>query len=153
MIASLPFTVEDANSIIYGARAGLLHEALALVAIKSTRPQPIVNAFGNDDSNRLNLSRYFPLVDPKDPSSVAVAHLAAYIYCYMNWNSIRRKEMKDHFAHATGGKSISSPFFSEYSAKHVDNFGFHVGSWTPKMDKVLGDWCREHFLNPSSVKS
>lgn len=68
--------IDEGGVIIHGAKAGLLHEALALVSIKSTRPQPIVNAFGNDDSNRLNLSRYFPSVEMKDPKSVSIAHLA-----------------------------------------------------------------------------
>ena len=40
-----------------------MHESLALVAIKSAKPFPITQAFGDDEANRLNLSRYFPNVD------------------------------------------------------------------------------------------
>ncbi|KAL7543042.1 hypothetical protein ACHAXR_012343 [Thalassiosira sp. AJA248-18] len=157
LMSALPFTVEEAGTIIYGAKNGLLHEALALVSIKSARPQPIVNAFGNDEDNRLNLSRYFPLADPKNPQSAAIAHLAAYIFWYMNWNAIRRHHMKEHFKNCSGGSGsgggISNHFFGEYSSTHKDDFTYNVGSWTPEMDQVHSDWCREHFINPSSVKS
>mmetsp|Transcript_20051 Transcript_20051/g.43473 ORF Transcript_20051/g.43473 Transcript_20051/m.43473 type:complete len:1281 (-) Transcript_20051:189-4031(-) len=153
LLSALPFSVQEAGTIVYGAKQGLLHEALALVSIKSARPQPIVNAFGNDESNRLNLSRYFPQVEPKDPNSVAIAHLAAYIFWYKNWNKIRRYQMKEHFKNCTGGSSsvISSQFFGEHSGS--DKFDYNVGVWTQEMEKVHSDWCREHFINPSSVKS
>lgn len=154
-MSKLPFTIAEAGIVVYGAKQGLLHEALALMAIKSARPQPIVNAFGNDESNRLNLSRYFPEVEPKDPKSVAIAHLAAYIFWYWNWNKIRRHQMKDHFKNSTGASTsgIVSHFFGERTPNQIDDFGYNVGSWTPEMDQVHSDWCREHFINPSSVKS
>lgn len=53
LMSALPFAVEEARTIIYGAKNGLLHEALALMAIKTARPQPIVNAFGDDESNKV----------------------------------------------------------------------------------------------------
>jgi len=155
LMSVLPFTVEEAGDVIHGGKHGLLHEALALVAIKSARPQPIVNAFGDSESNKLNLSRYFPYVDPKDQKSAAIANLAAYVFWYMNWNKIRRHQMKEHFKNCTGRSDggVSSHFFSDYSSTNDDKFGFNVGSWTPEMDQAHSDWCREHFINPSSVKS
>lgn len=154
LISSLPFTVEEAGVAVHGAKHGLLHEAVALSAIKSTRPHPIVNAFGDDESNRFNLSRYFPQVDVKDPMSVAIANLAAYIFWYVNWNTIRRHEMKDHFKKCTGeGSGISSHFFGEDSSTLNREVGCNVGTWTPAMDQAHSDWCRGHFINPSSVKS
>ena len=89
MVSVLPFTVEEANTVVYGGKKGLLHEALALVAIKSARPMPILTSFGDDESNRLNLSRYFPDVEPKDQQSVAIANLAAYIFWYVHWGKMR----------------------------------------------------------------
>ena len=94
LISGLPFTCDEAGTFVYGAKKGYLHESLALVAIKSAKPFPITQAFGDDEANRLNLSRYFPMVDIKNPQSVAVANLAAYIYWYFTWNKIRRHEMQ-----------------------------------------------------------
>ena len=123
------------------------------MAIKTARPMPIVSAFGSDSSNELNLTRYLPSVDQKDQNSVAVAHLAAYIYYYKNWNAIRRQQIKDHFKAQTGGSGASSHFFAAYSSAHDDESAFNVGSWTPEMDEAHSQWCREHFINPSGVKS
>jgi len=89
MVSVLPFTVEEANTVVYGGKKGFLHEALTLVAIKSARPMPILTSFGDDESNRLNLSRYFPDVEPKDQQSVAIANLAAYIFWYVHWGKMR----------------------------------------------------------------
>ena len=115
MISELPFTVEEAGTVVYGAKQGFLHEALALMAITSARPQPIVTAFGADESNTFNLSRYFPEVDVKDPKSVVIAHLAAYIFWYIHWNRIRRHEMKSDDG---AGDDDTSNFFvySEFSS-------------------------------------
>jgi len=123
-----------------------------LVAIKSAKPFPITQAFGDDEANRLNLSRYFPNVEIQNPHSVAIANLAAYIYWYHYWNKIRRHEMQEHFKNALAG-GVSSQFFGDYSLDHTDTVSFNVGKWTPEMDQAHSDWCREHFINPSSVKS
>ena len=154
LISGLPFTCDEAGTFVYGAKKGYLHESLALVAIKSAKPFPITQAFGDDESNRLNLSRYFPNVDIQNPHSVAIANLAAYIYWYHYWNKIRRHEMQKHFKNCTGQSGgVSSQFFGGYSLDHSDTVSFNVGKWTPEMDQVHTDWCREHFINPSSVKS
>jgi len=151
LISALPFTVEEAEAITYGARRGMLHEALVLVAIKTLTPKPVVNAFGAGDSNHLNLSRYFPQVDVKDPQSQAVAHFAAYLFWYVNWGNIRRTAMMEHFENCSNGfNNFSSQFFGDDS--DGNSYDFNVGSWTLEMDKVHSDWCRDHFINPSSVK-
>lgn len=61
--------------------------------------------------------------------------------------------MKEHFKNCSGGRNggASSHFFAEHLSK--DEFGCSVGSWTPEMDQAHSDWCREHFINPSSVKA
>ena len=151
LVSALPFTVEEAEAITYGAKHGYLHEALVLVAIKTLSPKPIVNAFGTGDSNHLNLSRYFPQVDVKDPQSQYVAHFAAYLFWYVNWGSIRRSAMMEHFEHRSRGYN---DFPSQFFGDHPDDnsFDFGVGRWTPELDKVHSEWCRDHFINPSSVK-
>ncbi|KAL7550788.1 LOW QUALITY PROTEIN: hypothetical protein ACHAWF_013999 [Thalassiosira exigua] len=155
LMSALPFAVEEAGVIIYGGKAGYLHEALALVAIETARPQPIVSAFGNDDSNEINLTRYHTTFDLKGQKSKNVAHLAAYIYWYKNWNAIRRHEMKEHFKNCTSGSNggIPSQFFGGSSCTNDSESAFGVGSWTPELDRAHSDWCRNHFINPSSVKS
>ena len=151
LVSALPFTVEEAEAITYGARRGLLHETLVLVAIKTLTPKPIVNAFGAGDSNRLNLSRYFPHVDVKDPQSQYVANFAAYLFWYVNFGSIRRSAMMEHFEHSSNGfNNLPSQFFGEDS--NDSSYDFNVGSWTPELDKIHSEWCRDHFINPSSVK-
>jgi hypothetical protein len=151
LISALPFTVEEAEAITYGAKRGLLHEALVLVAIATLSPKPIVNAFGAGDSNHLNLSRYFPQVDVKDHQSQYVAHFAAYLFWYVNWGSIRRTAMMEHFEHCSNGfNNFPSQFFGDGS--NDNSYDFNVGSWTPELDKVHSEWCRDHFINPSSVK-
>ena len=151
MLSALPFTVEESGIVVYGAKQGLLHEALALMAITSAKPQPIVTAFGDDNANRLNLSRYFTDVDPKDPKSVAIAHLAAYIFYYIHWNRIRRHEMKQQFICFTIGDGIPSQFF--VNQRYSDKLANNIGSWTAELDVAHSNWCREHFINPSAVKS
>lgn len=63
--------------------------------------------------------------------------------------------MKEHFMKSSQGSvgGVSSHFFGEYSSSHYDDFGHNVGAWTPEMDQVHSEWCREHFINPSSMKS
>lgn len=151
LISALPFSVEEAEAITYGAKRGMLHEALVLVAIKTLTPKPVVNAFGAGDSNRLNLSRYFPQVDEKDPQSQTVAHFAAYLFWYVNWGNIRRSAMMEHFDHRSNGFiNFPSHFFGDDSDDSC--YDFNVGKWTVEMDRAHSNWCRDHFINPSSVK-
>ena len=155
LISALPFTVEEVGVIVHGAKHGFLHEAIALVAIKSIRPQPIVSAFGDDFSNQLNLRRYYPSVDVKDPMSVVVAHLAAYIFWHVKWNNVRDHAMKEHFEKFSGANNHpdASHLFGKQSIPHKRALDCNVGMWTSEMDKVHSDWCREHFINASSVKA
>mmetsp|Transcript_30569 Transcript_30569/g.69802 ORF Transcript_30569/g.69802 Transcript_30569/m.69802 type:complete len:1262 (+) Transcript_30569:283-4068(+) len=153
LLSSLPFTVEEAELVVVGAKKGLLHEALALVAISSSRPQPIVNAFGSDEANKLNLSRFFSVTNPNDPKSVALAQLAAYICWYESFLSIRRHEMKQHFAHKSSSDGQPNHFFGNFSLTHDDPLTFNISAWTHEVDAANSEWCRNHFINPSSVKS
>lgn len=150
LISALPFTVEEAEGITYGAKRGFLHESLVLVAVQTLSPKPIVNAFGTGDSNHLNMSRYFSEVDVKNPQSQNVAHFAAYLFWYVNWGAIRRSAMMEYFDHRSRGNHFPSQFFDEVT--DVNSFDFNVGCWTPELDKVHSNWCRDHFINPSSVK-
>jgi HrpA-like RNA helicase len=155
LIAALPFTVEEACVVINGGKKGYLHEALLITAIKSIRPQPIVTSIGQDFDN-VNISLYYPEVDTKDPHSLVAAHFAAYVFWYKKWNSIRRQAMADHFELCTSGiDSIGSAshLFGKCSTLHHFARDCKVAMWNDEMEQAHSDWCREHFINPSSVKA
>lgn len=155
LIAALPFTVEEAGVIINGAKKGYLHEALLLTAIKSIRPQPIVNSIGQG-VDKVNISLYYPEADTKDPQQIVVAHFAAYLYWYKHWNKTRRDAMAKHFELCTSSiDSIgtTSYLFGKCSAVHTFARDCKVAVWSDEMDQAHSEWCREHFINPSSVKA
>jgi len=151
-MAILPFTVEEAGTVVYGAKHGLLHEALALVAIKSNRPQPILQEFGENKFNEMYLELYHVDVDVRNPMSVAIAHLAGYMFWYVEWNRIRRSAMMQHFGKCTGDEDSDSVLFG--SDFHLDQkkHDCNVSRWTAEMDKAHNAWCKMHHINPSSVK-
>lgn len=156
LISSLPFTVEDAGVIIHGAKNGLLHESLALVAIKAGRPQPIVHEFGEGDFNQKNLRKFYNHVDMKNPMSVPIAHFGAYVFWRVNWMRIKRQGIMAEFSHRTNGASaagIRDPFFE--TSTHLDEMAHdcNVSVWTPEMDVAHTDWCKRHSINPSSVRA
>lgn len=155
LIAALPFTVEEAGVIISGAKAGHLHEALLTTAIKSIRPQPIVNTIGQG-VDHVNISLYYPEVETKDPKSIVIAHFAAYLYWHRNWNSIRCEAMADHFDLCTSGIEnigTASHLFGKCSVAHHLARDCHVAMWSDEMDEAHSEWFREHFINPNSVKA
>ena len=80
LMAMLPFQVEDTRVILSGGRLGLMHETLALQAIRSHKPAPIAHQFGANAKNRANAMRFFPGVDINDPASLAIANLSAFQY-------------------------------------------------------------------------
>ena len=154
LISALPFTVEEACVVMNGAKRGYLHEALLVTAIKSIRPQPIVNTIGSMD--HVNISLYYPEVETKDPKSVVVAHFAAYLYWYKHWNTLRREAMANHFILCTSSIDnigTASHLFGKCSTSHHLARDCHVAMWSDEMDEAHSDWCREHFINPSSVKA
>lgn len=154
LISTLPFTVEEACVVVNGAKNGYLHEALLLTAIKNIRPQPIVNMIG-EDTNHVNLSLYYPEVEIKDPKSIVVAHFAAYIFWYKTWGAIRRTAMMEHFERCSSIDCVgtASHLFGKCSVTHHLARDCKVAVWGEEMDQAHSDWCREHFINPSSVKA
>ncbi len=153
LVSTLPFTVEEASTIIHGAKNGLLHEALVLVTIKSARPQPIFQEFGENNLNEFNFCRYYSQVDMKTPMSIAIAHFAAYMFWYVNWNKIRRVAMMKQFVGYTtsiiDNEGGSAMFASDHDSNAHD---CNVSKWSAEMDKAHIEWCKEHAINPSSVK-
>jgi superfamily II DNA/RNA helicase len=157
LISTLPFTVEEASIVVYGAKNGLLHEALALIAVKNVRPQPIVHEFGENKYNENNLRKFFQNVDIKNPMSVAIAHLAAYIYWRVNWTEIRRQAIMSEFLNQTAGSRSGHdphPFFASSSSSEVDILSpdCNLLVWTPEIEDAHTKWCKQHFINPTSVK-
>mmetsp|Transcript_1367 Transcript_1367/g.2485 ORF Transcript_1367/g.2485 Transcript_1367/m.2485 type:complete len:1027 (+) Transcript_1367:353-3433(+) len=155
LISKLPFTVEEAGIVVYGAKHGLLHEALSLVAVKSARPQPIVQEFGENGCNEKNLRKYFQNVDIKNPMSVAIAHFAAYIYWRVKWMEIYRQGIMSEFMYQTNGSSCwhqPHPFFASSNNVNMSAPDCNLPVWTQEIEAAHAHWCKEHSINPTSVK-
>jgi HrpA-like helicases len=155
LISTLPFTVEEASIVVYGAKNGLLHEALALIAVKTVRPQPIVLEFGENNYNETNLRKYFQNVDVKNPMSVAIAHFAAYIYWRVKWTEIHREAVMSEFVNRTTGNDsghVTHPFFASPTDADMIAPDCNLSVWTPEMEEAHTKWCKDNSINPTSVK-
>lgn len=126
ILSALPFKIEEAYMIVRGAQSGLLHEALVLTSILNTRPYPIVHHFGESEKNELTLRGFYHDVDVKDKKSVAVANFSAYLYWYVNWK-LRIWQNPDHC--------------------------YLPWEWSNEKSEGNNLWCKDHNINPTSVKA
>lgn len=139
LLAALPLDVRDSTTVLAGAQMGLLYEALALRAIVNHKPSPIVHYFGAHERNEFNMARYFPEVSSEDSTSVALAHLSAYMYWDSEWNSSTRlKRAKQLF---------------EYSSALAGTNDEGAWEWTEALEAEHMEWCRLHEINPTAVRS
>ena len=134
LVTALPFGVTDSASVVDGGRLGLLHETLALRAICSHRPTPIVHRFGQDEENAENLGLYLPGVRASDPRAAEMANLSAYMYWDAHWRAERDGERQRSFE---GGD---------------DALG-DIHARTAEEDRRHAAWCEAHKINPASVLS
>lgn len=156
LLAALPFTVADSGMIIRGAKSGLLHEAILLVAIQGTRPHPIVHTFGESDYNEESLRRYFRHVNVKDPRSVAIANFGAFLVWHIHWNKIRAKAATDRFLHCTTTKSDtyqSDLFPNSVTLDEELADDCNVWDWTPELEDAHIKWYKRRSINPTSVRA
>jgi energy-coupling factor transporter ATP-binding protein EcfA2 len=126
LLAAMPMNVMEARIVMEGARLGLLHETVALMALYSSKPSPIAHFFGNSDINEESLRMFHHEADVKSYTSVALAHLSAYMYWDVHWNQVKIRE------------SLENPHGSVH---HIYGEEEHIL------------WCKEHNLNPTSVRS
>jgi hypothetical protein len=164
LLATLPFMVEDSHTIVRGGQLGLFHETLALRAIFTHKPSPIVHHFGDNDKNEAVLRRFYPSVDPKKSTSVNLAHLSAFCFWDITWNSGRLQTTLRQFFQTTLSETPRSQMFMD--DEHLDDFhneipprrsgvdySCDVWKWTPSLEEKHSEWCRKHEINPTSVRS
>ena len=151
----LPFQVEDSRVILSGARLGLVHETLALQAIRSHKPSPIAHQFGDNARNEANAMRFFPEVDVSDPASLAIANLSAFLYWDALWNGSRTRATVEQFAHATGCRSFLQDSLLKFLNGVSDSRKpcCDVWRWTPELEEQHAKFCETHSINPTSVRS
>ncbi len=166
LLSSLPFVVSDSSIILRAAQHAYLHEALTLWTIKSIRPYPITHYFGDSNKNREALEMYKSNVDHKDPKSVALANLSAFMFWDVVWNNGRRIVAKERFHRCTSSEigSISprdQGLFGEadfFTTNHIEGSDREkadcgVWKWTQQAEETHLAWCKEHRINPTSVRA
>jgi HrpA-like RNA helicase len=162
LFASLPFTITDANTIVAGAKKGLLHETLVLVSILRTRPYPILHVFADNDFNEMTQRRFYPEVNPKDAKSVAIANFAAYLNWHLHFKTnIRQKLAMDRFLHCTsvincGANYLQheyNPYSTYISHDERSTHDCKVWEWNNDVTKVHLEWCKKYSINPTSVRA
>ena len=137
MISALPMSVTDAQVVIEGGRIGLLHETLAIMAIMNHRPAPITHHFGSSEVNQVLLEEYYPSVTATSKHSVAIANLSAYLYWDTHW--LRKYEKEQFYIFYKDTRSLGKRS--------------NAWEWSEKDDNNNIEWCKEHSLNPSSMRS
>ena len=155
LLATLPFSVEDSEAIVAGAQVGLLHEVLALRAIMSHKPAPIVHHFGDAEVNDANILCYYDRAPIGSEESVHMANLSAFLYWDVVWNQSRSKAAMEQFAYLTGSNSAVPAKYFNLIGTEVDAGTpcCNVWKWCPELEQKHTAWCRAHGINPTSVRS
>lgn len=141
LIAALPVSVAEARIILEGARLGLLHEIVALVAIYLHKPSPIVHHFGDAALNEAYLEEFMPGANPSQATSVALANLSAYMYWDVRWHQKHCARTIRDYEHRTTEEAACDPETET------------LWNWTEEVEEEHSLWCRENGINPTSVRS
>lgn len=154
LLAALPFKVEDSQIIVAGAQVGLLYETLALRAILSHKPAPIVNHFGDNAVNEANMLCYYDQAPLGTAESLQMANLSAFLYWDVAWNQYRAKAAAEQFAVCTGVSRKVSDELSGFTTTATDpnKASCNVWKWCPDLEEKHSEWCRSHCINPNSVR-
>lgn len=164
LMATMPFSIADSHVILAAAQHGYLHEMLLFRTITTIRPSPVVNYFADQYKSEAALKTYRSDVDPKDPMNVAIAHMAAYMFWDAEWNSGRRQSAYKLFHRLSGGGGGLGPKLkggflddSELHDEAIDRFPLRndcgVWQWTVTAEESHMEWCRQHEINPTSVRA
>jgi hypothetical protein len=138
MIAAMPLNVSEARVAMEGARLGLLHETLVLMAISNYKPAPISHMFGDPDQNEALLQMYYNPAKPNDATAAALASLSCYMFWDAHWNRnyAQNKLMEfDEISHIGLGRAD------------------RLWHWDESMDEEHTQWCKQYHINPTSVRS
>lgn len=154
LLAALPMTVEDCQIVVAGAQLGLLHETLALRAIFSHKPAPIVHHFGDAAVNDANILTYYDQASVGTTESLLMANLSAYLYWDVTWNQYRARAAIEQFAVATGASACVPPEFQDFISIEVDASKpcCDVHRWSPALEEKHSQWCRARGINATSVR-
>lgn len=155
LMAALPFQVETSRIVLAGAKKGLLYETLALCAIKSHKPAPIVHHFGDTERNADSAINYYPDAENNDPMSTSIANLSAFLYWDAVWNGSRQKATVEQFTRATGSRRIVDQSMADgFSNESADSRKACCNVWklTPQLEEKHAKWCEENSVNPTSVR-
>ena len=157
LIAALAFKVEDSHIILTGARMALLHEVLALRAIASHKPLPIVHHFGETDRNEQIMRRFYRDVQVSRPTSINIAHLSAFLFWDRTWNESRAKAAMEQFRQASSHAPAHHPgaYNNDFTNEAWNTVKpcCDVWKWTPELEEKHIIWCDQHDINPTSVRS
>ena len=141
LMASLPVSVGEARIILEGARLGLIHEIIAITAIYLHKPSPIVHHFGDAAANEGYLEEFFPGSNPLHATSTALSNLSAYMYWDVNWHQRHCSNMIDTYQRRVAAGVVLDP--------EIDT----LWTWTEQLEEEHATWCRDHDINPTSVRS
>ncbi len=168
LLAALPYTIEDANMIVRGAQIGMLHEALVIVSILSTRPYPILHVFGESEINESNQQKFYNNVNPKDSKSVAIANFAAYLFWVVKWKkNIRQRAAKSRFLLCSSKFDEPDEYYNIHlfnsnrlyrdgsliSNDEKNTYDCQVWEWNSEIDLAHSEFCKKYCINPTSVKA
>lgn len=145
LVSSLSMNVSEARIVLEGARLGLLHETLALMAIYNHRPSPIVHHFSKEEVNNDILESYYDDVEANSAPSLALANLSAYIYWDSHWNHDHNIQNMEAF------RDMSRLDYISHGDEHAESR--NPWKWTAKTEMEHMTWCRLNDLNPTSMRS
>ena len=169
LMVALSFPVEDAYMILTGGRLALMHEVLAVRAIATHKPMPIIHHFGETRQNYDILSRFHPDVQMNQPTSVLLAHLAAFFYWDRTWNSKRCQAMLEQFSVATSRNmdldgedpnvtmspiDVPSTEMTPYMNGVVSSANpcCDVAKWTVELEAKHTEWCERMEISATAVR-
>ncbi|GAB4821707.1 hypothetical protein N2152v2_008753 [Parachlorella kessleri] len=102
-LGHMPVSLEAAQLVAQGGKAGLLQPAAVLAAILNITPFPIHRPFASFEQYRQHLRRYYaPAAAPSlDPTAVLLANLGAYTFWQHGFHDPRRL----HLLQQLGGRA------------------------------------------------
>jgi HrpA-like RNA helicase len=180
LLTALPVSVEAAQLVAHGGRAGLLRPAVLPAALLNVTPLPIHQPFASLEQYRQNLRRYGrDDAEPADPQAVLLANLAASEFWQHAWCDEQRARRLRRLAaagtddgaadegclrggtghDASAGSSNSSSSSSRSGAGGAgggaappDGDTGGGAAWLlPGVDPEEREWCQRHQLIASAL--
>ncbi|KAL2629665.1 hypothetical protein R1flu_014351 [Riccia fluitans] len=135
LLISLPLSLESSMMVIRGGQLGYTWESAVLASVLDTTPNPILKPFGDHVKYANNLNSYF--IPPS--GEVAASHPAimlANLYAYEFWQRTFQDKRRVERLARCGGNLVEA----DVCTKVQD-------------DDLEQEWCTQHHLNLSSLRS